>query len=78
LCLSRTLNITPTIAPSPLSRLERDILTRCAEGWTLAQVAKEQHMSVRMVKYVVQRIKWRLGARNIPAAVAHAIRAGWI
>ena len=67
-----------TLERSVLSRVERDILVRCAEGWTLQRVAAEQHMSVRMVKYTLRRVKWRLGASNITAAVAVAIRSGWI
>jgi DNA-binding CsgD family transcriptional regulator len=62
----------------PLARLEREVLTRYAQGWTRQRIAKEHDMSLRQVGYTLQRIRDRFGTVTTCAACVHAARNGWI
>ena len=65
---------TPTAAP--LSKREREILQKVADGSTTRQVATELGISPHTVKTHLERIFEKLGANDRAQAVAIAIRTG--
>lgn len=61
---------------TPLSKREREILQRVADGATTRQVATDLGISPHTVKTHLERIFEKLGANDRAQAVAIAIRAG--
>jgi DNA-binding NarL/FixJ family response regulator len=61
---------------TPLSRREREILQKVADGSTTKQVASELGISPHTVKTHLERIFEKLGANDRAQAVAIAIRTG--
>ena len=61
---------------APLSKREREILQKVADGSTTRQVATELGISPHPVKTHLERIFEKLGANDRAQAVAIAIRAG--
>ncbi|MGE5226979.1 MAG: response regulator [Planctomycetaceae bacterium] len=62
--------------PAPLSKREREILQRVADGATTRQVASDLGISPHTVKTHLERIFEKLGANDRAQAVAIAIRTG--
>jgi DNA-binding NarL/FixJ family response regulator len=62
--------------PTPLSKREREILQKVADGATTRQVASELGISPHTVKTHLERIFEKLGASDRAQAVAIAIRTG--
>jgi DNA-binding NarL/FixJ family response regulator len=62
--------------PTPLSKREREILQKVADGSTTRQVASELGISPHTVKTHLERIFEKLGANDRAQAVAIAIRTG--
>ncbi len=62
----------------PLCRMDREILARVGEGWLFERIAKEQGMSVRMLKYRLFGLRWRFGVDTSCAVAVLAVRRGWI
>lgn len=62
--------------PAPLSKREREILQKVADGSTTRQVASELGISPHTVKTHLERIFEKLGANDRAQAVAIAIRTG--
>lgn len=62
--------------PAPLSKREREILQKVADGSTTRQVAAELGISPHTVKTHLERIFEKLGANDRAQAVAIAIRTG--
>jgi DNA-binding NarL/FixJ family response regulator len=62
--------------PAPLSKREREILQKVADGATTRQVASELGVSPHTVKTHLERIFEKLGANDRAQAVAIAIRTG--
>jgi two-component system, NarL family, response regulator DegU len=62
--------------PTPLSKREREILQKVADGSTTRQVANELGISPHTVKTHLERIFEKLGANDRAQAVAMAIRQG--
>jgi NarL family two-component system response regulator LiaR len=62
--------------PAPLSKREREILQKVADGATTRQVASELGISPHTVKTHLERIFEKLGANDRAQAVAIAIRTG--
>jgi DNA-binding NarL/FixJ family response regulator len=63
-------------ATTPLSKREREILQKVADGATTRQVASDLGISPHTVKTHLERIFEKLGANDRAQAVAIAIRAG--
>jgi DNA-binding NarL/FixJ family response regulator len=63
-------------AQTPLSKREREILQKVADGATTKQVASELGISPHTVKTHLERIFEKLGANDRAQAVAIAIRTG--
>jgi DNA-binding NarL/FixJ family response regulator len=61
---------------TPLSKREREILQRVADGATTRQVASDLGISPHTVKTHLERIFEKLGANDRAQAVAIAIRTG--
>ena len=61
---------------TPLSKREREILQRVADGATTKQVASDLGISPHTVKTHLERIFEKLGANDRAQAVAIAIRTG--
>ena len=61
---------------APLSKREREILQKVADGSTTRQVATELGISPHTVKTHLERIFEKLGANDRAQAVAIAIRTG--
>ncbi len=61
---------------TPLSKREREILQKVADGSTTRQVATELGISPHTVKTHLERIFEKLGANDRAQAVAIAIRTG--
>lgn len=61
---------------TPLSKREREILQKVADGSTTRQVASDLGISPHTVKTHLERIFEKLGANDRAQAVAMAIRAG--
>ena len=61
---------------APLSKREREILQKVADGATTRQVATELGISPHTVKTHLERIFEKLGANDRAQAVAIAIRTG--
>ena len=57
---------------------EVTVLRLLAEGWAVAEIAREMSYSERTIKNVVHDITVRLGLRNRTQAVAVAVRSGVI
>lgn len=58
---------------------EREILRLLAEGLTTGEIGKQIHLAEKTVKSVLSRtIYKKLGVRGATAAVAEALRQGWI
>lgn len=55
---------------SPLTSREREVLDGVAAGETMAAIGRRLGISTRMAKYHAQCLRTRLGARNLPHAVA--------
>ena len=62
--------------PTPLSKREREILQKVADGATTRQVANDLGISPHTVKTHLERIFEKLGANDRAQAVAIAIRTG--
>jgi DNA-binding NarL/FixJ family response regulator len=62
--------------PTPLSKREREILQKVADGATTRQVASDLGISPHTVKTHLERIFEKLGANDRAQAVAIAIRTG--
>jgi DNA-binding NarL/FixJ family response regulator len=62
--------------PAPLSKREREILQKVADGATTRQVASDLGISPHTVKTHLERIFEKLGANDRAQAVAIAIRTG--
>jgi DNA-binding NarL/FixJ family response regulator len=62
--------------PTPLSKREREILQKVADGATTRQVATDLGISPHTVKTHLERIFEKLGANDRAQAVAIAIRGG--
>jgi DNA-binding CsgD family transcriptional regulator len=60
----------------PLSKREREILQKVADGATTRQVATDLGISPHTVKTHLERIFEKLGANDRAQAVAIAIRTG--
>ena len=63
-------------ATTPLSKREREILQKVADGATTRQVARDLGISPHTVKTHLERIFEKLGANDRAQAVAIAIRTG--
>ena len=61
---------------TPLSKREREILQKVADGATTRQVASDLGISPHTVKTHLERIFEKLGANDRAQAVAIAIRTG--
>jgi DNA-binding CsgD family transcriptional regulator len=61
---------------TPLSKREREILQKVADGATTRQVASDLGISPHTVKTHLERIFEKLGAKDRAQAVAIAIRMG--
>ena len=61
---------------APLSKREREILQKVADGATTRQVASDLGISPHTVKTHLERIFEKLGAKDRAQAVAIAIRMG--
>jgi DNA-binding NarL/FixJ family response regulator len=66
----------PASDTTPLSKREREILQRVADGATTKQVASDLGISPHTVKTHLERIFEKLGANDRAQAVAIAIRLG--
>jgi DNA-binding NarL/FixJ family response regulator len=66
----------PSQEATPLSKREREILQKVADGATTKQVASELGISPHTVKTHLERIFEKLGANDRAQAVAIAIRTG--
>jgi DNA-binding NarL/FixJ family response regulator len=66
----------PSSDTTPLSKREREILQRVADGATTKQVASDLGISPHTVKTHLERIFEKLGANDRAQAVAIAIRTG--
>jgi DNA-binding NarL/FixJ family response regulator len=66
----------PNQDQTPLSKREREILQKVADGATTKQVASELGISPHTVKTHLERIFEKLGANDRAQAVAIAIRTG--
>jgi DNA-binding NarL/FixJ family response regulator len=66
----------PNQEQTPLSKREREILQKVADGATTKQVASELGISPHTVKTHLERIFEKLGANDRAQAVAIAIRTG--
>jgi len=66
----------PAQEATPLSKREREILQKVADGATTKQVASELGISPHTVKTHLERIFEKLGANDRAQAVAIAIRTG--
>jgi DNA-binding NarL/FixJ family response regulator len=64
--------------PTPLSKREREILQKVADGATTRQVATDLGISPHTVKTHLERIFEKLGANDRAQAVAIAIRTGLV
>jgi len=63
---------------SNLTRRQREILTLVARGMTNREIAGALHLSEHTVHRHLANILRRLGAASRPAAVAQAVREGWV
>jgi two-component system nitrate/nitrite response regulator NarL len=62
-----------------LGEREREILRLLAEGQTTAEIGRQIHLAEKTVKSLLSRtIYKKLGVRGATAAVAEALRQGWI
>lgn len=63
---------------SPLTGRELDVLTLAAEGRTGREIGEQLSISSAPVKTHLEHIYRKLGVSDRTAAVAHALRAGFI
>jgi DNA-binding CsgD family transcriptional regulator len=63
---------------SPLTGRELDVLTLAAEGLTGRKIAEQLSISSATVKTHLEHVYRKLGVSDRTAAVAHALRAGFI
>lgn len=63
---------------SPLTAREREVLLAVAEGLTNPEVAARLHVSASTVKTHLDHVLAKTGAEHRAAAVAQALRRGWI
>ncbi len=68
----------PAVETTPLSRREREILQKIANGATTKEVATDLGISPHTVKTHLERIFEKLGANDRAQAVAMAIRTGLV
>lgn len=61
-----------------LTPRELVVLKYFADGWTSPEIAAELHFSTETIKTHSKHMKQKLSAKNIPHAVAIAIRIGII
>jgi len=62
-----------------LGEREREILRLLADGLTAGEIGRQIHLAEKTVKSVLSRtIYKKLGVRGATAAVAEALRHGWI
>jgi two-component system nitrate/nitrite response regulator NarL len=66
------------VDPPGLTEREREVLTLAAEGFTTEYIANSINLSSATVKTYLSRIYRKLGVLNKAAAVAEAIRNGWL
>lgn len=64
--------------PCPLTTREIEVLERLARGDSTAEVCARLGISERTAQEHVRHARLKLGARTRTAAVAVAIRRGWI
>jgi DNA-binding NarL/FixJ family response regulator len=64
--------------PAALSRREREVLRLVAQGFTNPQVGERLGISARTVEVHRARIAAKLGTRDLPGLVRHAIRSGLV
>jgi len=62
--------------PSPLTAREREVLGEVAAGKTAKEIARALGISINTVKFHLRNTLLKLGARNMPAAVARALTLG--
>ncbi len=66
----------PRVPPRALSRREREVLRRIAQGFTNLQVAEELSLSVKSVETYRARVLDKLGLRTRAELVRFAVGAG--
>lgn len=64
--------------PDPLSDRERQVLLCGAEGATIADIARQLHLSESTVRNYLSAAIGKLGARNRGEALSIARRNGWV
>lgn len=68
----------PAPNDDPLTPRERDVLRLVSEGYDTAEIASTLCFSERTIKSVIHGVTERLGLRNRPHAIAHAMKRGWL
>lgn len=68
----------PPPPPSLLSRRQEEVLCAAAAGETAAETAERLGLNYETIKTTRARAIHKLGARNMPHAVALALDGGWI
>ena len=61
-----------------ITEQERAILQKVAEGATYEDCAREMGYAKGYIRNISQRLFERIGADNVPHAVAIAFRQGWL
>jgi DNA-binding CsgD family transcriptional regulator len=61
---------------SNLSQTEGEVLALLAFGWTAAEIGDHLGFSGRSVERHIERLRYRLGAKNIPHLIASAFANG--
>ncbi|MGE8409624.1 MAG: helix-turn-helix domain-containing protein [Pseudomonas sp.] len=62
----------------PLTAREREILSEVACGKTAKEIARSLGISINTVKFHTRNTLFKLGARNMTAAVARALTLGFL
>lgn len=68
----------PAAAELPLTPRQVEVLRRIVSGVSMKEIAYELQLSVKTVEAHRAQIMERLGVRNLPQLVLHAVRHGWI
>lgn len=76
MCNKKELSINPDL--SALTNREIEILTSIAEGNSYQETANLLHISISTIRYHILRIYNKLDVHSKAAAVAKAIREGFI
>lgn len=66
------------LAMTALTQRERDVITRMAQGYTVAEIARQLCISPNTVRTHVQKLYDKLGVSDRGAAVAEAMRRGLV